>query len=62
MNAYGLPLTLSVAEVMEHLRCKRSQVYRLMATGELRYRQVGRRRKVLTSSLLAYLGEDPQGA
>lgn len=58
LPSQDLPLTLTVEEVMAHLRIGRSMVYKLMRNGSLTYAQVGAARRIHTASLLAYIAPD----
>lgn len=49
------PLLLTIEESADRLRIKRSKLYQLVATGELKSIKVGRLRRILVRDLEAFV-------
>lgn len=55
MPAVATPLLLTIEETADRLRVKRSMLYQLVATGELKSIKVGRLRRILVRDLEAFV-------
>ncbi len=49
------PLLLTIEESADRLRIKRSKMYELVATGEIKSLKIGRLRRILVRDLVAFV-------
>ena len=59
MIAMANPLTYSIAQAAERTSLHKRTIYRLIKSGDLRSKLVGRRRLIDARSLHEYLGLEP---
>lgn len=50
-----MPALMSIEEAATHLNVSRSTVYRLMESGQLRNKKIGRRNLITAESIAAFL-------